>query len=205
MDRKVVAIGAALTMATIALVAVSLRRDPPPTFPVTPPAPRDVGANLVGPIRVTVDASDPDRWVHFDFSRGSVVAAPAAREWDLAFRRFNVMVNGGPGFEGDGAAIDLGEVAFEAVKAAPDTGWVVGAAPGDSVHPTLARWYDYGFTSHLLKPKPRVYGIRTADGRFARIRFLSYYCPGASPGCPTFEYVYQGNGSRDLDISGTAR
>ncbi|MBW3661093.1 MAG: HmuY family protein, partial [Gemmatimonadetes bacterium] len=160
--------------------------------------PRDAGATLVGPIRVTVDASDPDRWVHFDFSRGSVVAAPAAREWDLAFRRFNVMVNGGPGFDGEGAAIDLGEVAFEAVKAAPDTGWVVGAAPRDSGHPALARWYDYGFTSHLLTPKPVVWAVRTADGRYVKMEILGYYCPGARAGCLTFRYVYQGDGSRTV-------
>jgi hypothetical protein len=38
--------------------------------------------------------------------------------------------------------------------------------------------------------------VRTADGRFAKMRILSYYCTGATPGCVTFEYVYQGSGSR---------
>ena len=205
MERKALVIGATLCGVTVALVGISLRREPPPAFPVTPPAPREVGADLVGPVRVTVDASDPNRWVYFDFSRASVVERPGPLDWDLGFRRFHVMVNGGQGFAGDGAVVDLGEAEFQSVTTAPDSGWVRGAARGDSVHPALARWYDYGFTSHLLTPRPRVYALRTADRRFARLRFLSYYCTGAAPGCPTIEYVYQGNGSRDLDPTRTVR
>ena len=77
-------------------------------------------------------------------------------------------------------------------------GHAVVGAPGDSVNPALERWYDYGFTSHLLTPKPGVYAVRTAEGDYAALRFLSYYCPGARAGCVTFEYVYQGDGSRLL-------
>ena len=38
----------------------------------------------------------------------------------------------------------------------------------------------------------------TADGRYAKLQLLSYYCPGARPGCLTFRYVYQGAGGRSL-------
>jgi HmuY protein len=197
-DRKALLIGGGIAAAACVLVALSLRRAPPATFAVTPTAPVEVGAALAGPRVVTLDATDPDDWVFFDFSRGAVVDRPGGREWDLAFRRFHVLVNGGPAFSGDAAVADLGPVAFEAVTAAPVQGWVQAAAGRDSTNPAIARWYRYGFTSHLLTPEPRAWAIRTADGRYAKLRFLSYYCPGARPGCVTIEYVYQGGPGRDL-------
>ena len=37
--------------------------------------------------------------------------------------------------------------------------------------------------------------VRTADGRYAKLEILGYYCPGAHPGCLTFRYVFQGDGT----------
>lgn len=192
-----VSVLAVLAVITVVLVTGTLRRPEVPTFTPTPPDPREAGDTLVGPEVYTVDASDPDRWVHFDFSRGAVVTDLVAG-WDLAFNRFNVIVNGGSGFPGRGGALDLGDVPPDSVTELPASGYGVTAAGRDSVHPALERWYAYSFTSHLLTPRERVYAIRTADGRYARFRFLSYYCPGARPGCVTFEYVYQGGGGRSL-------
>ena len=189
---------ALLAVAAIVLVASTLRRPDVPSYPPTVPDPREVGERLVGPVIYTVDAPEQEVWHYFDFSRGSVVTNPGPREWDLAFQRFSVIANGGDGFAGEGGVVELGEVAFEAVTRAPATGYVGTEAVRDSTNPAIRRWYDYGFTSHLLTPKPRVYVVRTADGRFAKIQLLSYYCPGARPGCLTFRYVYQGGRVSDL-------
>jgi hypothetical protein len=153
---------------------------------------------LVGPLTYTIDASDPESWRFFDFSRGSRVEGPAPLEWDVAFRRFNIVTNGGEGFAGQGGALDLGEVAFDSVTSVPPDGYQASQARRDTVNAALKGWYDYGFTSHLLKPSPRVYALRTADGRYAKLEILSYYCPGAMPGCVTFRYVYQGAGGTEL-------
>ena len=184
------------------LFVSSLLRPSPLAFVPTPVGPHPVSDSLVVGRRVTVVAEDPERWVFFDFSRGSVVEAPGPAEWDLAVRRFHVISNGGAGFAGSGGARDLGEVAWNAVREAPGGGYVetTGSLTGDQdpANPALTRWYRYNFMTHLLKPRPRVYAIRTADGRYAKIRFLSYYCPEARPGCLTFEYAYQGDRSRRL-------
>jgi hypothetical protein len=198
-NRAAALIAGGLVLVAVALVALSLRREPPITYAPTAPAPREVGDSLVGPVRVTVDASDPDRWVYFDFSRGSVVVDPPPTGWDLAFRRFNIMVNGGAGFPGRGGARALAAAALDSVGSVPTTGYRVVDAAGDSMNPAMDHWYDYGFTSHLLTPRPTVFAVRTADGRYVALRLLSYYCRGASPGCTTFEYVYQGDGSTRFD------
>jgi len=190
-----VAILTGLGLVAILLVVLSLQCEPPPGYPVSRLEPVEVGERLHGPATVTLDASAG--WVYFSFATASTIHAPGPLDWDIAFRRFHVMVNGGVGFPGHGAVADLGEIDLEAVLVAPDTGWVDRAAR-DSTNEAIARWYNYSFTSHLLTPRPRAYAIRTADGRFALLRFRSYYCDDGRPGCITFEYVYQGDGSRSL-------
>jgi hypothetical protein len=196
--RSAIALSVALVALTVALVALTLRREPVEEYAVTPAEPLEAGDTLVGPRRITLDTSDPERWVRFHFSTGGAV--PPGGDWDIAFRRFNVLVNGGGPFPGSAAVVALEGVPFDRVRTAPVDGWVQAGAGRDSANPAIARWYDYGFVSHRLTPRPVVYVIRTADGRFAKLRFLSYYCTGAAPGCITFEYVYQGDGTRMLDV-----
>ncbi|MGH7588618.1 MAG: HmuY family protein [Gemmatimonadota bacterium] len=179
-------------------MAGSLDRPRPPEYVPSPALTAELGRDLVGPRLTTVDATHERDWRFFDFSRGSLVERPGPLEWDLAFRRSRILVNGGDGFPGRGGVVDLGEVAFADVSVAPATGYRGTEAGRDSVQPDLDAWYDYGFTTHVLTPRPRAYVIRTADGHYAKLQMLSYYCPGARGGCPTFRWVYQGDGSRSL-------
>jgi hypothetical protein len=196
--RAVLAIGVVAGMMLVMLVGMTLRRPDPPSFTPTPVQPRPAGDRLVGPELITVDATDARQWRFFSFARGSVVERPGPRDWDLAFRRFQVIANGGPGFAGDGGVLDLGEVAFDDVAIVPELGYVTTTARSDSVNAAISRWYRYSFTSHLLTPKGTVYAVRTADGRYAKLAFVGYYCPGAEPGCVTFRYSYQGAGGPAL-------
>jgi hypothetical protein len=43
-----------------------------------------------------------------------------------------------------------------------------------------------------------VYAVRTADGRYAKVELVNYYCAGVGAACVTFRYAYQGDGSRRL-------
>lgn len=201
--RIAIVLVALLVLGAVVFVATSLDRPVPPTRAPDPPQPRAFGDSLVGPYVTTVDATNPRVWTRFDFSRGSVVPADDLK-WDLAFRRHRVIANGGPGFAGRGGIVDLGQVEFDEVVYAPAEGYVVTRARGDTINLAIQRWYDYGFTSHILTPRPRVYAVRTADGRYAKIGILGYYCPGAQPGCVTFRWSYQGDGSRRIDSQGTS-
>jgi hypothetical protein len=190
--------GAAVVAVAAALVALTLRRPEVPGYSPTPAAPAEVGRALVGPIVYTVDATAPDRWRYFSFRLGSVVDDPAARDWDLGFRRYQIVANGGQGFLGEGAIRDLGPVPFAAVRTVPADGYVASVSSPDPENAAIARWYSYGFFTHVLSPRPHVWAIRTADGRYAKLEILAYYCPGSQPGCVTFRYVYQGDGSTAL-------
>ncbi len=192
----VVAAGGIVVLA-VAFVAATLQRPEPPTFlpsPVLDVLPTEPGdAPPTGVQMRTIDASVPDRWRHFSLRAGAVLETAGPTDWDLAFRRFQVIANGGPGFAGQVVVADLGERDFDAVgvddlRRLPPEDFDETRVRSDSVHPVLQGWYDYSFLSHLLSATPRVYAIRTVDGQLAKLQFTGYYCPGPVPGCVTFRY-----------------
>ncbi len=186
--------GIFLTAVAVLLAASLARPEPPPTFP--PGAGfRDTDPDGVVRGRYTVDARNPERWTYWSFARGEVSGDPEPEGWDLAVRRFRLVVNGGPGFPGRAAARALGaapEGALPVPSAAAlrDAEGTRGRLAEDPRTPALERWYRYGFFTHLLRPEPVLYGLRTAGGGRAALRILSYYCPGAEPGCVTFDYAW---------------
>ena len=190
----VVVLGVAFVLLMGALLIGSIAEPEFPPYPPTPPAPVAVGDSLVGPALYTLDASTPTTWCRFDFSRNSVVDSG---EWDIAFRRTHVLA--GP----EVGIVDLGAVPFDSVAALPESGYVVTphSAAADTSHPAIGKWYDYNYLSHLLRTKGHVYGVRTSDGRYAKLQILSYYCAAVGTACVTFRYAYQGDGSRNLTAS----
>jgi hypothetical protein len=191
---RAVLVGAVVGIALV-LAGLSVRTPTVPTYTPTPPAARDAGRSLVGPHLYTVDATAADAWRYFSFRLGSVVDNPGARDWDLAFRRYSIIAGDGVGI------LDLGATTLDQVRAVPAAGYVANEGRAEPRNPAIASWYRYGFFSHVLTPKPHVWAVRTADGRYAKLEMVGYYCAGGQPGCPTFRYVYQGDGSTAVDVS----
>ncbi len=178
-----------LVALVLTLVGLSLRRPELPEFAPTPveasPAPLGPGEHLL-----TIDATDENDWRYVDLARGTVVN-DASAGWDIAFRRFEVRVNGGAGYAGQGGAVDLGPIALDSVVTLPSTGYQGMEAHGrDTTNAVFDHWYAYSYTTHVLTPKDRTLAVRTHDGRGAALRFVSYYCTGAEPGCVTVRYRF---------------
>ena len=133
---------------------------------------------------VTVDAGAENRWRYFDLEQGLVSEPPDTAGWDLAFQRFHVIPSG--------EIANLGPVPFDAVRVAPDTGYVRTVTDRDTVNAATARWYSYSYFSHLLQPKGDVYVLRTREGHTAKVQIVGYYCAGPTPGCLTFRYALMG-------------
>ncbi len=197
--RAAVAIISFLMVAAVVFVTSSLRRPTPLTFyPVSALNPQEVGDQLVGPSVFTVDGRG-DEPTLFDFSTGSVVESPDPLGWDLAFRRFTILANGGPDFAGRGGILDLGIISLDSLTSVPTNGYAMNTPGREVSNAATTQWYDYSWTSHILSPKPNVFAVRTADSRYAVFQILSYYCPAAQAGCTTIRYRYQGAGGPGFD------
>lgn len=131
-------------------------------------------------------------------------ADSATAEWDLAFRTTGILTNGGTSGPGDGGALII-NLPFEEVREAPADSELRVDAEGDPAIPGIpgVGWYNYNQQTHIITPIPgRTIVVRTADGRYAKLRILSYYKDApeeigdAEPRYYTFEYVFQPDGSR---------
>jgi hypothetical protein len=196
--------GRAFIAAIAAILVASIRRPEPPVFALSRLVARAPATGIVGPDTVTIDARSEDRWTFIDLEGRRITTDSAA--WDIAVKRHRLAVNGGDDFLGGAGAIRL-EGPFERVLAAPAEGYQASRVTGggDTVSATLDDWYAYSFFSHLLEPEPGVtFVLRTAEGNYAKLRVLSYYCPGPEPGCMTLEYVLRPGGGRGLTPEGQA-
>ena len=173
------------------------------TYSPSPYRPEDVGERLMGPVVYTIDARSKEMWMYFDFSRGSVVTVdnPKTDDWDLSIRRHVIRTNGGAtNPNGQAALFALEGQDFTAATRAPDEAVFVSDVRDKKrllpYNPVVDKWYTYSYTTNVLLPKPIIYMVRTQDGKYAKMRIVSYYCKGNISGCMTIEYVYQGDGSR---------
>ncbi|MDE0205983.1 MAG: HmuY family protein [Candidatus Tectomicrobia bacterium] len=175
------------------------------TYRPTAPRPVESVEHLTESTVYTIDARSDNVWIYFDFSRAAVVPVldPKTDGWDLAFKRYVVRTNGGRSNpDGQGAVLKLARRDFAALTGVPqEPQFQADVHPKNRLHPfnpAFEKWYNYSYLANVLAPKPEIYVIRTQDGKYAKMRMLSYYCTGNVAGCMTFEYVYQGDGSRRL-------
>ena len=172
---SLIILAALFGVAMVWLVIASLVPLGVPTFEPRSTPPHDA----LGMDTVTLDARDADQWRFFTFGHGPL-APPDTGGWDLGARRFRVIV------AGEAARLDT--IAFDALAHPPTGGFVATTFDRDTLNRAIARWYRYSMFSHLLHPKPQIYVIRSRAGRYVKLEFLSYYCPGPEPGCVTFRY-----------------
>lgn len=168
----------------------------------TAPVPKVTIANQIPSQIITVNASSEKDWAYFDFSRGSVVQIhdPSSLEWDLAFRRGKVISNGGATNKfGKAGLLDLKESDFDVVAQAPLENYIEDVTTKtETQNPILLKWYSYNYLTHKLTAKKNIYAVRTADSKFAKVQFMSFYCENKETGCIKMRYSYQDNGSNSF-------
>ncbi len=146
-----------------------------------------------------IDATLADRWVHLHLADGAAYSAETlngeALDWDLAFQRFKVRVNGGVSGAG-GVEVAVLESSFAGVRSAPPDGYLSDApdADGDGeIEPVFESvadgWYVYDSGTHTLTPRALVYVVQTHDGRFEKVEFRDYYDDAGSSGFPTIVHA----------------
>jgi hypothetical protein len=141
----------------------------------------------------TVDATSKGSQVYVDLDSDrelKVAEAFRSNAWDLAFRRFEISMNGGAGNPaGRVRVLVLRGIPFEEVRTAPPgefqqdgTDRVFSAAQGG--------WYVYDLSVHrVVARSDLVYVVETSEGVYFKVRLLDYYSPQGTPAFITMDYA----------------
>ncbi len=182
-----------LCLAALALAgcAPSLLDDYP--FPTEdPPPPFDVTVGAGGLRSAVVNATSKTAWVYLDLDADAALGVSEAfstNKWDLAFRRVDVTINGGPDSPAGVVKVAvLKDVAFESLTQAPESGWLQ-----DGLKPVFADehggWYFYDLGKHVVTPrKELVYAVRSSEAKFYKLAFDAYYDAAGTAGRVAIRY-----------------
>lgn len=171
-----------------------------------------------GATTIVIEATSYTDWVYFSFDKGDIitVASPdTSLEWDMAFLRNHMRTNSGTSGPGVGGTYDAGIINFEDLTQAPDNGYVVDDAisisdvndptrqtmievPGNTV---LETWGTFDTDVHppTFTPSDKLYVVKTADGKYAKTWFSSYYGYTGASANIVMHYNYQSNASRNFE------
>ena len=145
-------------------------------------------------------STEPHDFTYFSFEDQDVVVltdaeAAESAEWHIAFKRSNILLNGGisgpgnvRGFDLMGADDIVAEDAFDAITSTdiPTADAFITDGPAYAI----SAWYSYNSSSHRIEVPGNAYELRTADGQFAK--FVVDAIEGASrsdAGRITFRWV----------------
>jgi hypothetical protein len=142
-----------------------------------------------GTFVTTVEATSSETWIGLDLDHRLEANAAEDKQWDMAFQRFHIRVRGGASGTGAVAVAVLPGVDFAQLSRAPADEYTTDAADSDdsNTDPDTAfetaeeGWYSYDPRTHKLSPRGHVYVIRTDEGAFVKLQFLSYYDAAGTP------------------------
>lgn len=165
-----------------------------------------------------IDARDYSKWVYFSFSKGEVVTIENNQfqenmDWDIAFHRNDIRLNGGHSGNGIAGAQTVAVLDLANVTEAPETGYkedtmksimVKFQLPVPLFEEQPANTEIDWLTVDTSTPPPvytlhnKVFVIKTANGKYAKLKFKSYLSDLNQTMVIKFDYVYQADGSRNL-------
>ena len=157
-------------------------------------------------------------WIYFSLSEGKELTGinednrESNQTWDLAFNRYNVRTNSGLSGKGKGGAADTGKTNMDEVTTVPNVSFVVdemskitskftGSGVEEIESPLnkkLGEAIKFQGPPPTYTPNNHVYIVKTADGKYAKIKIENFYNDEGKSGFVTFTYVYQPDGSINL-------
>lgn len=156
-------------------------------------------------VQSVVDASDYAQWQFLDLKSGqSIVEDDAATSpWDLKFRRFFILSNGGKTGNGGVELTVLPDTEFSQVNAdrvlkVMDKSWSVDQEDKEADDDHEADnvfnngendWYDYDSSDHTLTSKGLTYLVRGAGGQIFKVQVLDYYDGAGTPAFLSFRWA----------------
>ena len=164
-------------------------------------------------------------WHYFSFSEDKIIGTGSAdpansdddawrqrTDWDIAFHYKEIRTNSGQSGIGQGGLLEASETNFNNVLEAPTAGYTVDnnldirlspamppvyiSSTGNSV---CADWASYNHDEAAWVFAEKVFIVKTADGKYAKIKLKSFLDDDDVSGTITMEYAYQADGSTSLE------
>ncbi len=175
-----------------------------------------------------IDATDYSKWVYVSLETGKVVGTGDLEQiregddWDIAFHRYNVRLNGGKSGSGKAGAYlapgKIGKTGWDAIVTAPNDGYVADKMTkimkeykmppvmvDASASPVITggkagTWLKMDMSSMppTYSISNQIFIIKTAKGKYGKLWIKQYLGIDGKGGHITFKYAYQENGSKDL-------
>lgn len=156
-----------------------------------------------------LDATSGADYAYFSFATQDTVTltgdeAANSSNWDIAFKRDYVILNGGVSGAKGVEGVDLAEAGspdstdFAVVI---DTSDITGSDwQADRYNLVVDDWYDYDPVSHTLDVNRNVYVLKDAAGNYVKFQVIGMAGGGMPPdmGSVTFRFVYAADGSSDV-------
>ncbi|WP_347027169.1 HmuY family protein, partial [Bacteroides ovatus] len=134
-------------------------------------------------------------------------------DWDIAFNRYNVRTNSGASGKGKGGALLTNIKDLAACTTVPQGTFTVDAAytitaPGTGFPPptmestaneVLCKAITFAGPPPTYTPSDYVFIVRTASGKYAKLKAKSFYDDEGKSGIYSFEYAIQPDGSTNLN------
>lgn len=145
---------------------------------------------LSGEVKImTVDATNKSSQVFVDLDEGREMKAEeafASNHWDLAFKRYEISMNGGAGNPtGSVQALALLDQDFDTLTAAPANGY-----GQDGSTAVLGAWWDYDLLAHRVTTKTNIiYVLISSQGAYFKLMMLDYYDSAGTPAAISLKYA----------------
>jgi len=139
-----------------------------------------------GVVTASVDASNYDNWVYYNLDQKKEVTVndpENSADWDVAFKRMRIKVNGGSSGKMGYSVISLGVAAFDTVSKAPQKFYTADDSIYFPMNPTepysgnkiLENWYNMAGMPPLLSSKNEIYLIKRGAKDYVKFQITSYY------------------------------
>ena len=166
--------------------------------------------------KTCIKATNASGWVYYKLSSKSAVAIPSpttSTNWDLAFKRYRIKLNGGVSGPGSASLLTVsGLSSFDSANQANSgtylkdqnfspsytTTTTSACHTNDGINYAFLNdftesanncWFTYSLSTHTLSPKDQYYFFTDAGGSYYKLKITNYYSESGSSGYISFHWA----------------
>lgn len=164
--------------------------------------------------KTCIKAKNASDWVYYKLSSKSAVAIPSpttSTDWDLAFKRYRIKLNGGVSGPGRASLLTVSgvssfdsanqansgtylndqnfSISYTSTSACYTNDGINYAFLNDFTGSANNCWFTYSLSTHTLSPKDQYYFFTDAGGSYYKLKITNYYSESGTSGYISFHWA----------------